>query len=924
MTRKPRDPVAIIPGTALAATSELPWRSLPGLDQLLVAPLDPIGFMEILLDMLMTIPGIDAAWIGHPNDDGRLVPEVVRGLHSGVISDPAQMIDLYDGPRSLGPAGRAWHSGSAELSADVVADGGLAPWRQDWLRLGLRVGASIPLTGVKGVHRLLNLYSGEPEFFLLNWPVAVLTEFGRVIGTAIENRLNQRALLRANRLLDTLLVGVETLLDPASEASVLRDICKRLSETDLFSCAAIGQVDQDGVFGYAIAHGKAAEDVRGLRQPLDQHESQQLLGVLAWKTGVLQTVDDYASLDRLQQWRDFALRGGWQSAAAAPIRRAGALFAVLFLVSEDNAVIDGDTRRLISQLANNIGRALDEVDLKAALRAEREQQSVIARHDKLTNLPNRRAFEETLPVSLAHAGRHGMVLGLGMLDLDNFKPINDRYGHAAGDTVLRTLARRLRGALRDVDFVARLGGDEFALIIEDLNSIERLGGFCDRLAAIVRQPIELDHGELVVVEASLGFTFYPTDPEPPEMLIRHADIALYASKAAKTTRTRFWMTYQEFIGAAPAQSHYRALLQSQSVEVHFQPIITVSTGAVTAIEALARLRDGEQLLAPAAFLPDLNAEDREILFDTVLRQGIAALRHLAPIAPELLLSVNVDAEVLTRGAVLPMIEAALAGSGIAPGRLIIELLESHEFSDHGVAQERLDGLRRLGIAIAIDDLGIEFSTVQRVQKLKVDHLKLDRAFLANVMSNPNNLVSLASNITMAASLGLSLCIEGVETTDMLDALRILRAPLAQGFAIARPMPLAPLTQFLARDVTHKVGDQPRSLLGAYATHIRWVRVFLFAPDEPAVWHHLRRASTLSLTKFLHRNGLDQTPLGEAYAALMALTDQPELDITAVATASDLVRTRLCEAIMAQGSSAAAPPTLQSDRARQRSVARGLV
>lgn len=918
-----------MPVAVVAGTSELPWRSLPGLDRLLVAPLDPIGFMESLLDMLMTIPGIDAAWIGHPNDDGRLVPEVVRGPYAAVISDPAQMVDLHEGSRSLGPAGRAWRSGTAVLSEDVVHEEGLDPWRKDWLRLGLRVSASIPLTGVNGAHRILSLYSGEPAFFQLNWPVGVLSEFGRVIGTAIETRLHHRALLRANRLLDTLLVGVETLLDPASEASVLRGICKRLSETDLFSCAAIGQVDRDGMFGYAIAHGKAAADVRGLAQPLDQDDSQQLLGVLAWKTGVLQTADDYASLSRLRPWREFAVRGGWQSAAAAPIHRASALFAVLFLVSEDNAVIDGDTRRLISQLANNIGRALDQVDLKAALRAEREHQSMIARHDKLTNLPNRRAFEETLPVVLTHAGRHGTVIGLGILDLDNFKPINDCYGHAAGDTVLCTLARRLRGALRDVDFVARLGGDEFALIIEDLNSIERLNGFCDRLGAIIAQPIELDHGEWVVLKASLGFTFYPADREPPETLIRHADIALYASKAAKATRTRFWETYQALIGAAPAQSRYRALLHSRSVEVHFQPIITVRTGTVTAIEALARLRDGEDVIAPGVFLPDFNAEDREMLFDVVLRQGIAALQQLAFVAPALHLSINVDAEVLTRGSVLPMIEAALAGSGIAPARLVVEILESHEFSDPDVAQERLGRLRRRGVAIAIDDLGIEFSTIQRVQTLQVDHLKIDRAFLADVMSNPNNLVSLASNITMAASLGLSLCIEGVETLDMLDALRILRAPLAQGFGIARPMPLAALTQFLSDHVAPTHEDQPRSLLGAYAMHIRWVRAFLFAPDEPAVWHHLRRSSPLSLTMFLRRNGLDRTPLGDAYAALMTLTDQPELDISAVSIASDRVRALLCEAIVAQGAAARARPaaeTISPPRRRRAggsvSVARG--
>jgi diguanylate cyclase (GGDEF)-like protein len=897
-----------------ALARETPWRSLPGLDQLLVAPSDPAGFMATLLDMLITIPGIDAAWIGRPDHDGRLMPEVTRAPDLRVLSDKTHMIDLHNGATSLGPAARAWASGTAALSSDIMQDDGLTPWRQDWLRLGFRVGAAIPLTGAHGPHRILNLYSCEENFFQTNWPIALLTEFGMMIGTAIENRVGHQALQRSNRLLDTLMIGVESLLDPSSETEVLRGICKRLSETGLFVCAAIGQVDQQGMFGYQIAAGKDAANVRRLHQVATQTGPQQLLGLSAWKSGVLQIEDHYATCTRLAPWREIALRGGWQSAAAAPISRGGAVAAVLFLVSDDTAVVDAETRRLIAQLASNIGRALDELDLKAALRAEREAQSHIARRDGLTDLPNRRAFEEMLPQALAHATSTGSVVGLGMLDLDNFKPINDLYGHAAGDTVLRTLGRRLRAALREVDFVARLGGDEFALIIEDLSSIERIEGFFARLGDMIRQPIALEQGETVMIEASLGFTFFPADHQPPETLIRHADMALYASKAGKTTRTRFWTTYQEFTGAAPAQSHYRSLLNRDHIEVHYQPVITIRTGAVTAIEALARLRDGDRLLAPGVFLPELTAEDRETLFDHVLRDGIAALVHLAPLAPSLHVSINVDAEVMVRGRIPAIITAALACSPIPPTRLILELLETHEFPDHAAAHHHLAAVRALGVVIAIDDLGIEFSTLTRVQRLPIDHLKIDKVFLADVMKNPNDLLFLSGYIGMAASLGLTLCIEGVETIDMLDALRILGAPLAQGFGIARPMPLDTLTTWLGTNPIRPIKGPPRSLLGAYALHLRWVSVLLFAPNERALWHYLRRDSKLSLDTFLRRAGLDQTDLGRAYEALMRLTDQPELDNAAVTAASDRVRVLLGNSVIGQRS--IAPPAAAVEAALQ--------
>lgn len=369
------------------------------------------------------------------------------------------------------------------------------------------------------------------------------------------------------------------------------------------------------------------------------------------------------------------------------------------------------------------------------------------------------------------------------------------------------------------------------------------------------------------------------------------------------------------MGSNVARSRYRALVAEDRIEVHYQPIIAVRRGEVIAIEALARLRDGDRLIQPDAFLPQLTAEDREILFQSVLRRGIAYLRHLAAVAPALSLSINVDAEVLSRGSVSATIEAALAAGSILPGRLIVELLESHEFPDLGMARHELEILRRAGVAIAIDDLGVEFSTLKRVQRLPVDYLKIDKAFLADVAQNPNDLVFLAAFVTMAQELGMKLCVEGVETLDMLDALRIMGAPMVQGFGIARPMPEAALSSWLAGGAGRPIKGPPRTMLGAFALHTRWLRVFLFAPNEASLVHYLRRDSKLSLEGFLRRAGLDRAPLGVAYADLMALTDQDTLKTAAVHAAAERVRVLLTEAVIAHGLSKAGTPA-RAKAARQ--------
>jgi diguanylate cyclase (GGDEF)-like protein len=875
-----------------------PWRVLAGFDQLLAATSDPLEFMSNLAVMLRTVPGIDGAWIGRPNDDALLMPEAVCAPAMPVLREPHRMIRLRQGAHPLTPAGRAWLHGRTELSSDIQHDRSLQPWRADWELHGLRSCACVPLTGLDGPHRLLILYSSDPDFFHTAWPRDQLCEFGAIIGTAIENRLRHHALRRSKRLLDTLLIGSETLLEADNADAALRTICQRLSETGLFTAAAIGTVDQQGRFGYRIAAGADAAGVRRLRQAIDDESDQQLLGVQAWKSGTLHTANGYASLLKLRKWRSIATRGGWQSAAAVPIRRGGAIHAILFVVSSDTAVIDPETQRLIEQIARTIGRTLDDLDVKSALRAEREAQSQIARHDALTLLPNRRAFEEALPAAIAEMRRTGSAIGIGMLDLDGFKPINDRFGHAAGDHVLRCLATRLRRTLRERDFIARLGGDEFALIIHDLPNVRALEQLCDRLHAALVAPIELETGETITMAASFGITLYPEDPSEADTLVRHADIALYTAKYAKATRNQFWTLYSGLNNPNADTLRHSALIAAQQLEFHYQPVIAMHNGAAVAIEALARLRDGQTLLSPAAFLNTLTITDRLNLFEAALTHGLACLRRLDAAGHVLDLSINLDAEVLGNTPITTILTASLAESGVAPRRIIIEILESHEFADLPSARHHLNALRAVGVKIALDDLGVEFTTLRRVQRLPVDFVKIDKSFLAEILTEPNDLLLLANFLTMSTMLSLQVCVEGVETPDMLDALRIMGVPLAQGFGIARPMAEPALLAWLGQPRPRPIKGPPQTWLGAFALHTRWLRVLAFAPREASLRPYLRRCGPLSIQDFLAANALATTELRHHYATLMACIDRPDPDIAQLHTLADKIRRQIAATIIA--------------------------
>lgn len=354
----------------------------------------------------------------------------------------------------------------------------------------------------------------------------------------------RESMRRLQRIHQALAAEADVLLQGRSAQDMLDRTCARLSEGAQFEAVWIVRPDEQGVLRVLARAGRGFE-----RVDLSQIRADDATAIAAkaWRAQDTVVHQNNIAQQRGRPWAQALAEAGWVSALAVPLRRGGQQFAVMvFAAGRD--VFDAQTVTACERVASLLGHGLDEFDLKERLVALQAQEAVAARTDRLTGLPNRLALEQHLPLALARAQRHDSLVAVGMIDLDDFKPVNDRYGHIVGDQLLRTLAQTLRAALRSADFVARLGGDEFVLVLEDLSARryrQELGALCDRLAAAVDRDVDLGQGRIARVGMTLGLALYPLDAKEPDALLRLADAAMYQAKTRKTSRAQWWRLWRE-------------------------------------------------------------------------------------------------------------------------------------------------------------------------------------------------------------------------------------------------------------------------------------------------------------------------------------------------------------------------------------------
>jgi diguanylate cyclase (GGDEF)-like protein/PAS domain S-box-containing protein len=463
----------------------------------------------------------------------------------------------------------------------------------------------------------------------------------------------------------------------------------------------------------------------------------------------------------------------------------------------DELVSATPVRDAAGAIAGAVGAAIDITERKAA----EERVRRIALHDPLTGLPNRLLFHDRLGQALARARRTGERVAVMLLDLDQFKEINDSLGHAAGDQLLREVAARLGGTACASDTWARLGGDEFALVQEGLRGAEIAGLTAGRVLAALDAPFRVEEQELEV-GASLGLTLFPDDGETPERLVRNADVALYRAKAAG--RGRFEPYRPDMDGELRArrdlQRSLRRALERGELELDYQPVFDLREGRLAKVEALLRWRDpGRGNVPPAAFIPVAEASGLiHPLGEWVLRAACRQAAAWWSACARLKVAVNVSAAQLRQEEFAGSVRAALQGAGLAPGLLELELTES-VFLDPSKRQihDTLRRVARLGVTLVIDDFGTGYSSLAYLRHFPFDEVKIDGSFVADIGRGPGGRAIAAAVVGLAHSLGKRVTAEGVETGEQLAFLRERGCDAAQGYLLGRPAPAEAVLRLLA-------------------------------------------------------------------------------------------------------------------------------
>ncbi|MCE3249286.1 MAG: putative protein y4lL [Geminicoccaceae bacterium] len=443
-------------------------------------------------------------------------------------------------------------------------------------------------------------------------------------------------------------------------------------------------------------------------------------------------------------------------------------------------------------------------DITAELEAQSEAWR-LARHDPVTGLPNRLLVRERLAQAVAECRRTTEMAAVMCLDLDRFKEINDRFGHAAGDLLIKACGERLAGCLRETDTVARLGGDEFAIVQARVERVAEVRRLADRLLACLHQPFELD-GHEAMVTASIGVAIIPMDGDDPAALLQNADIALYRAKSEGRNRFRFFEPGMdaELRERKGLEAELRHAVHGGELEVYYQPQIDLRSGALAGVEALVRWNHPVRGLIPAAaFIPI--AEETGLLLAIGEWMIPTACREAAA-WPRSRLSINLSPLQFKQQDLVGTIRDALASARLAPDRLELEISESVLLHDAQAALLTLMQLKELGVRIAIGDFGTGDSSFRCLQKFRFDKLKIDRSFVQDLDGGSDSEALVRAVVGLGRSLGMETCAEGVERVEQLALLEGEGCDQVQGFLFSQPMPAAALAQFIERAAT-----QPRAI-----------------------------------------------------------------------------------------------------------------
>jgi diguanylate cyclase (GGDEF)-like protein len=644
-----------------------------------------------------------------------------------------------------------------------------------------------------------------------------------------ERRAAQDRIFQSNRVY-AMLSGINTLIVRVRDrADLFREACRLAVDAGGFRMSLIAIVAKDGRQIVPVASSGKDEALltaikRILASPADAPKTL-VARAIREKTSIISndSQNDPAVLFA-KNYADSSIR----SMAVLPLLVADQAIGVLALYAGEPELFHDEEMKLLTELAGDIAFAVDHLD-------KQERLNYLAYFDVLTGLPNRTLFYERLTQGLAMARRNESLLAVLSVDLDNFKTVIDTLGHGIGDLCLLEVGRRLSSCLRETDTVGRISGDKFAIILPEIENAETAANVARKVIAGSRDAYLIDGHELFV-SASIGITLFPDDADNVDTLVSNADSAMYRAKDQGRNIYQFFTAEmnrntQDRL-RLEADLHY-ALPRGEFL-LYYQPQVSCTTGKITGLEALLRWRHPQRgLVGPIDFIPALEATDLIIdvsawVLTTACTQ--AQSWHAAGLGTPTI-AVNVSGRQMLGDVLATMVRQALDSSGLAPAYLELELTESQLMTNAESVIGILTRLKAMGVKLSVDDFGTGYSSLAYLKRFPLDSLKVDRAFVRDIIADPNDVSITRAIITLAHSLKLKVVAEGVETEGQLGLLIANYCDEIQGYFFSWPLPAEEATALL-----HSGRALDRRMLGG----MKRSRTLLLVDDEANILSSLKR------------------------------------------------------------------------------------
>ena len=610
-----------------------------------------------------------------------------------------------------------------------------------------------------------------------------------------ERKEQQAKVERLNRVY-AVLSGINTTIVRTRDRQELFDeACRIAVEHGGFRMAWIGLLDPNGVDVTPVARAGFDEgylDQIRLTARDDAPDSCLLVaGVLRERVPVV--CNDIDMDPQMARWREEALRRGYRSLVVFPLQVGDKMAGLFLLYAPEKDFFDTQEMRLLTEIAGDVSFALDHIE-------KGEQLDYLAYYDVLTGLPNRTLIYDRLNQLLHAAKRNGAIVAVVLIDLERFRVINETLGRHAGDVLLKQVAERLGGGRLGPEHLARINADSFAAVLGDIEKEEEVVHFVEkRVIDLLHEPIMVD-GQELRLSARAGIALFPADGVDVDTLFRNAEAAL---KKAKLSGDHY-LFYTPEINARMAENltlenKLRRALERRELTLHYQPTVDLRKGNINGLEALMRWNDPDLgPVPPARFIPIM--EETGLILEAgrwVLGQAVADFRRWQAngVHPPRV-AVNVSQVQLRQKNFVAEVERALSGAAGAAGVLALEITESLIMQDVEANIEKLRAVMDMGVGVAIDDFGTGYSSLSYIAKLPISTLKIDRAFIMNLTTNPGDVSIVATIISLAHSLGLTVVAEGVETLEQANLLRLLKCDAIQGYLFSPAVPAEQIEQFL--------------------------------------------------------------------------------------------------------------------------------